>query len=86
MSDTQRLVLFSLAVTAGALLAWQKVISGDAWLTLVLGLLLPSPLDRRGGPPGASGPAIGAGVASLVLSLSALPFFAYAALFLPVRP
>ena len=72
MSTTGRLILFSLAVTAGAALAAAQVISGDAWLTLTLGLLLPSPLEgRRGGPGQAAG--MGAGVAVLaVLSIGLL--------------
>lgn len=52
MSESLRVSLFLTAVVAGALLAWQKVISGDAWLTLVLGLLLPSPLEKKGGTAG----------------------------------
>lgn len=64
MSNNARLILFGLAVTMGAVLAALKVISGDAWLTLTLGLLLPSPLDGKMGRPG-SGAGIGAGVAAL---------------------
>lgn len=71
MSDTARLVLFSLAVIVGGALAVLKVISGDAWLTLTLGLLIPSPLDaRRGGSPPASSLPAGATVTALALGLS----------------
>lgn len=66
MSDTARLVLFGVVVGIGAVLAALKVISGDAWLTLAMGLLLPSPLEgRRGGPPLVPGAPSGPGVASV---------------------
>lgn len=47
-----RLILFLGAIVIAGFLAWQKVISGDAWLTLALGLLLPSPLEGRKRPGG----------------------------------
>lgn len=64
MSSTARLLLFGVTVLVGAVLAALKIISGDAWLTLTLGLLLPSPFDGKLGKP--SGPAIGSGISVMV--------------------
>lgn len=64
-------------VIVGALLAWQKVISGDAWLTLVLGLLIPSPLERKP-PTGGTGLPAGVGVALVLLRLVGIGFAVWA--------
>lgn len=42
-----RTAMFLIAIVVSGLLAWQKTISGDAWLALVMGMLLPSPLEGK---------------------------------------
>lgn len=74
LGDSARIVLFGVVVVVGAVLAYAKVISGDAWLTLTLGLLLPSPLERKGGP----GAGLGAGVSALVPVALALSLYGFA--------
>ena len=71
MSHSARLVLFALAVLAGAVLAYNKVISGDAWLALTIGLLVPSPLER--GRPRLPPPQGPAGPLFLMLALLGAP-------------
>lgn len=50
MDKTDRLVLFGLALVTAGFLAWQRIISGETWIALAMGLLMPSPLEGRGGP------------------------------------
>lgn len=59
MSQTGRLVLSTLAILVGAILAYTKTISGDAWISLVVGIFLPSPFERRSAAPPGGAPAGG---------------------------